>query len=225
MTSSTPDTVIANNSHTIGAVIVPAGEGVDLRLTKTDSIDPVALNAPFTYTLTVTNAGATEATSVVVTDNMPSGIAISYATSPSGMCSAIGSQVLCSFASILPGQTVTMTFNATGTSVGAWTNQASVTSAQIELTPADNVVSETTMVIAAVSCSASFVPPIAAAGAGLRLRRHVRRPERRRTRGPRHDHAAGRCRGGVPRHCGGRIRAGRDVSGGRSARSKACSPT
>ena len=99
MTSSTPDTVIANNSHTIGAVIVPAGEGVDLRLTKTDSIDPVALNAPFTYTLTVTNVGTTEATSVVVTDNLPSGIAITYATSPSGMCSAIGSQVLCSFAS------------------------------------------------------------------------------------------------------------------------------
>ena len=33
-----------------------------------------------------------------------------------------------------------MTFNAVGTSVGARTNQASVTSAQIELTPADNVV-------------------------------------------------------------------------------------
>ena len=31
VTSATPDTVIANNSHTIGAVIVPAGEGVDLR--------------------------------------------------------------------------------------------------------------------------------------------------------------------------------------------------
>ena len=115
MTSSTPDTVIANNSHTIGAVIVPAGQGVDLRLTKTDSIDPVALNAPFTYTLTVTNVGTTEATNVVVTDNVPSGIAITYATSPSGMCSAISTQVLCSFASILPGQTVTMTFNATGT--------------------------------------------------------------------------------------------------------------
>ena len=91
VTSSTPDTVIANNSHTIGAVIVPAGQGVDLRLTKTDSIDPVALNAPFTYTLTVSNVGTTEATNVVVTDNLPSGISITYATSASGMCSAIGS--------------------------------------------------------------------------------------------------------------------------------------
>jgi uncharacterized repeat protein (TIGR01451 family) len=159
VTSSTPDTVIANNSHTIGAVIVPAGEGVDLRLTKTDSNDPVALNVPFTYTLTVSNVGTTAATSVVVTDNMPSGIAITYATSASGMCSAISSQVLCSFASILPGETVTMTFTAHGTSTGAWTNQASVTSAQIELTPADNVVSETTMVVAAVNCGASFGPP------------------------------------------------------------------
>ena len=122
VTSTTPDAVIANNSHTINAVVVPAGQGVDLRLTKTDSLDPVAVNAPFTYTLTVTNAGTTEATNVVVTDNVPAGISITYATSASGMCSAISTQVLCSFASILPGQTVTMTFNATGTSVGAWTN-------------------------------------------------------------------------------------------------------
>ena len=85
------------------------------------------------------------------------------------MCSAIGSQVLCSFASILPGQTVTMTFSATGTSVGAWTNQASVASAEIELTPADNVVAETTMVIAAVSCrrEAYGPPTLLRGGAGL----------------------------------------------------------
>ena len=124
VSSQTPDSVIANNFHTIAASIVPAGQGVSLSLTKTDSIDPVAVDAPFTYTLTATNAGTTVATNVVVTDHVPAGITITYATSASGMCSAISSQVLCSFASLTPGESVTMTFNATATAAGVVTNQA-----------------------------------------------------------------------------------------------------
>ena len=146
VSSQTPDSVIANNFHTIAASIVPAGQGVSLTLTKTDSIDPVAVNAPFIYTLTATNAGTTLATNVVVTDHVPAGITITYATSPSGMCSAISSQVLCSFATLEPGQTVTMTFNATATATGVVTNQAVVTSAEVELTPADNIATQTTVV-------------------------------------------------------------------------------
>ena len=129
--------------------IVPAGQGVDLRLTKTDSIDPVAVNAPFTYTLTATNVGTTAATNVVVTDNVPSGITITYATSASGMCSAISSQVLCSFASLLPGETRHDDVQRHGTAVGTVTNQASVTSAEVELTPADNVATQSTVVVIA----------------------------------------------------------------------------
>jgi uncharacterized repeat protein (TIGR01451 family) len=166
--STTADRVSANNSHTLSVPILPAGQGVDLQLTKTDSADPVVVNQPFTYTLTLTNAGATEATNVVVTDNVPAGISVTYATSASGMCSAVGAQVLCSFASLLPGQTVTMTLNATGTTVGAHSNQASVTSAQVELTPADNVATESTMVVAApVGCStAMFAGPTRLAATG-----------------------------------------------------------
>ena len=104
VSSQTPDSVIANNFHSIAASIVPAGQGVSLSLTKSDSTDPVAVDVPFTYTLTATNAGTTIATNVLVTDHVPAGITITYATSPSGMCSAISSQVLCSFASLAPGR-------------------------------------------------------------------------------------------------------------------------
>ena len=160
MTSSTPDSVIANNSHTIGAVIVPAGQGVDLRLTKTDSIDPVALNAPFTYTLTVTNVGTTEATNVVVTDNVPAGIAITYATSPSGMCSAISTPGAVQLRVDPAGPDGDDDVQRHRHERRRVTNQASVTAAQIELTPADNVVSETTMVVAVANCAApSFSGP------------------------------------------------------------------
>ena len=130
----------------------------------------MALNAPFTYTLTVTNAGSTVATNVVVTDNLPAGINVTYATTPPpGMCSAISGRCCAASPRILPGETVTMTFNAVGTTVGAWTNQASVTAAQVELTPADNVVSEPTMVVgeSAVCSVVNFSgPTILSRGSG-----------------------------------------------------------
>ena len=124
-------------------------------------MDPVAVNAPFTYTLTATNIGTTVATNVLVTDNVPAGITITSATSVSGMCSAISSQVLCSFASLAPGESVTMTLNAIGTTTGIVTNQAAVTSAEVELTPADNVASQTTAVVTTAVCSAvTFSGPV-----------------------------------------------------------------
>ncbi len=161
MTSQTPDTVIANNFHTVAATILPPGQGVDLALTKADSIDPVGLKQPFTYTLTAANHGTTLATNVLVTDNVPAGITITYATSAQGMCSAISSQVLCSFATLAPGETVTMTFTAVGTAVGVVTNQASVTSAEPELTPGDNVATQVTAIVQSAVCSAvTFSGPV-----------------------------------------------------------------
>ena len=90
---------------------------------------------------------------MVVTDNVPAGITITYATSASGMCSAISSQVLCSFASLAPGESVTMTFNAIATATGIVTNQAVVTSAEVELTPADNVATQMTVVVTTAACA------------------------------------------------------------------------
>ena len=161
VTSQTLDTVIANNFHTVAATILPAGQGVDLALTKADSIDPVGLKQPFTYTLTASNHGTTVATNVVVTDNVPAGITIDYATSASGLCSAVSTQVLCSFASLAPGQSVTMTFNAIGTAVGVVTNQSSVGSAEPELTPADNIATQVTTIVTSAVCSAvTFSGPV-----------------------------------------------------------------
>ena len=45
----------------------------DLSITKTDSADPVTADADVTYTLSVTNAGPSDATNVVVSDPLPAG--------------------------------------------------------------------------------------------------------------------------------------------------------
>ena len=59
------------------------------------------------------------ATSVVVTDNVPSGIAISYATSAARHVLGDRQPGAVQLRVLAPGETVTMTFNAVGTSVGA----------------------------------------------------------------------------------------------------------
>ena len=58
----------------------------DLSLTKTHSTDPVALGAPFTYTLVVTNKGPAPATKVTLADKLPSGVSFVSARSSQGRC-------------------------------------------------------------------------------------------------------------------------------------------
>ena len=45
----------------------------DVAITKADVPDPVTVGGPLTYTLVVTNNGPDDASSIVVTDTLPSG--------------------------------------------------------------------------------------------------------------------------------------------------------
>ena len=61
----------ANNTATQATTInAPA---YDLIVNKTDDVDPVNVGDNVTYTLTVTNNGASTAENVVLTDSLPSG--------------------------------------------------------------------------------------------------------------------------------------------------------
>lgn len=61
-----PDTTDDSDTETTGVVA-----DAELALTKTDSPDPVAAGAELTYTLTLANAGPSDATSVVLSDVLP----------------------------------------------------------------------------------------------------------------------------------------------------------
>ena len=165
VTGAGQDASQGNNSHTIAATVVAAGAGVNLTLAKTGPAASVAISAPFTYGLTVTNAGLTTASNVIVTDPIPAGLSISTATPSQGSCSIAAGQVVCSLGTLTAGQAVTMTLSAAATVAGLVTNAAGVTSDGLELTPGDNVAVVQTMVVATAACSVpAFSGPVSYQG-------------------------------------------------------------
>jgi uncharacterized repeat protein (TIGR01451 family) len=147
-----------------------AGTIVNLSLTKTDSSDPVEAGVPFTYTLTVTNAGTTLATNVVVVDVIPTGLNI-LGTSTTGRDCTVGpGEVQCDIGTLVPGERATVTLAVSASGPALITNTASVTSGGVELTPADNVATEQTMVLTSLACSAAtFSGPLVQGAPDLSL--------------------------------------------------------
>jgi uncharacterized repeat protein (TIGR01451 family) len=74
VTSNTFDPNDTNNSAVVSNVDVIQPGLPDLAVSRTDSSDSVAIGDTFTYTLTVTNNGSDDATGVVLTENLPSGM-------------------------------------------------------------------------------------------------------------------------------------------------------
>ena len=118
---------------------------VDLVLTKTDSIDPVAPGAPFSYSLTVTNLGTQDATGVTITETFPEGMVLFDARGTNWSCSALN---VCTLGiSLGGGQSSTLTLDVLApTSPGTITNRAEVRSLEVEVRPEDNSASEQTVI-------------------------------------------------------------------------------
>src|SRR4030095_9097238 len=71
--TTTSDPAAANNSD---GETTDVTSQADLSIVKTDSADPVDAGSAFSYTLAVTNAGPSTATSVSVTDTLPAGAGV-----------------------------------------------------------------------------------------------------------------------------------------------------
>jgi uncharacterized repeat protein (TIGR01451 family) len=111
-----------------GATAAPGP--TDLSITKTDSPDPVVQNNNLTYTIRVTNNGANDATSVVVTDNLPAASDVDFvsATSTAGTCQRTGNTVTCELGQVNAGTTATVTIVVKAKKRGTLSNTASVSS-------------------------------------------------------------------------------------------------
>ncbi len=116
---------ISNVGRAAGTTAPTAG--VSLRLTKTDSSDPVEAGVPFTYTLTVTNAGTTPASDVVVADVIPAGLEILGTSTTGRECTLAARTVQCFVDTLPPGGTATVTLAVSANGPGLITNTASVT--------------------------------------------------------------------------------------------------
>jgi uncharacterized protein (TIGR03437 family) len=121
----------------------------DLSITKSDSPDPVITGSNVTYTITVTNNGAANAQSVVVTDNLPASISfVSCAANNGGVCSGEGNNGTITFSSLASGSSATITIVATadGAAGSSISNTATVSSATADSNSGNNSATATTAV-------------------------------------------------------------------------------
>src|SRR6185436_19828745 len=71
VTAAENDPVTLNNTATASTTVVPKA---DLSLAKSASPNPVSVNSPLTYMVTVTNHGPSPATGVTIIDALPSSV-------------------------------------------------------------------------------------------------------------------------------------------------------
>jgi uncharacterized repeat protein (TIGR01451 family) len=113
-----------NNRASVATTVGPvANLGLSLAATPR----PATLNQPLTYTLTVRNLSASEATNVLLTNRIPMRSTFVSATPSQGSCTG-GAVVSCSLGTLAPQSSAQVTIVVTPTAVGHLTNRASVKS-------------------------------------------------------------------------------------------------
>ena len=100
MTSSTTDPTPANNSDTETTTVQASA---DLRVTKTDSPDPVLAGTNLTYTISVDNLGPSDNTGFSLSDTIPAGTSF---VSASPACGNVAGTVTCTSAGLVAGTSV-----------------------------------------------------------------------------------------------------------------------
>ncbi len=119
-----------------------------LRLTTSDSPDPVAPGGTLTYTLAVKNLSAGPATNVALTDSLPGGTTFESVTAvDQGTCTQAAGTVECALGEVRGGATATVLVKAkVPDEPTTLTSRATVRSAEADAYAADNIAVETTAV-------------------------------------------------------------------------------
>jgi uncharacterized repeat protein (TIGR01451 family) len=162
----------------IAAIVADAGSAAqpgtaNLKITKTDSPDPVRVGASLTYTIGVENVGPSPATGVVVTDNLPKGVRLVSATGPSGVCAAQGNKVTCVIGNLDPvgvnygGAPVTVTIVVAPENAGTIRNTATVKGDQKDPNDKNNKATATTRVLGGATCRGVTATVIGTPGGDL----------------------------------------------------------
>ena len=125
VTSTTSDPVPGNDATSEDTAITTSA---DISVTKIESADPVNAGAGFSYTVTVSNAGPSDAASVSLTDVLPPEVVFVSATPVQGSCLEAAGTVTCSLGTIAAGASVDVVIAVTvpaDTAAGTVTNNAS----------------------------------------------------------------------------------------------------
>jgi uncharacterized repeat protein (TIGR01451 family) len=133
-------------------VSAAAPGSADLRITKTDSPDPVNVGSTLTYTIQVHNLGPEAATGVTVTDQLPKGVDFVSASASSGTCTHSGRRVTCELGTVGVGGVnysgaASVTIAVIPRSLGTISNTASVRGGQKDPAAGNNRATATTRVV------------------------------------------------------------------------------
>jgi uncharacterized repeat protein (TIGR01451 family) len=164
-TASAPvDLTAANDS----ATATVKGLAADLSVTKVNNADPVEAGQQIQYTITVSNAGPSDASSVNLTDTMPSDIQ-SPEYSTDGGTNWIAWTGSLNLGTVNSGNSQQVLIRGTISSAasGTITNTANVTSTVTDPNTANNTDSETTTIGGfEISCADSGIPCVERVGGG-----------------------------------------------------------
>lgn len=155
---------VSSGSHHIKLAIADAGDAAydswvflaggsfvsgeaDLQLTKSDAPDPVQIGLPLTYTLTVTNAGPDDATSVIVQDILPAGVTFVSAVASQGVVSESAGILSANLGTVVDGGSATVVIQVIPTAIGSIVNTATVQAAQVDTNSSNNSATEATTVV------------------------------------------------------------------------------
>ena len=125
--SVTPDPNVANNSWNELTTVLPLTADVSISVSHVPA-QPV-VGEPLTYAITATNGGPSTATTVVVTDTLPSGV--TFVSVSDDNCSVYGTQVTCQAGSLAPGEFRTFTVVVTPHAAQPITNTATVSASPV----------------------------------------------------------------------------------------------
>jgi uncharacterized repeat protein (TIGR01451 family) len=144
--------VLAN----VGSAAQPGSS--NLKITKSDSPDPVHVGSQLTYAIRVENLGPAPATGVTVTDNLPNGVGLVSASGPAGACAIQGGKLSCPIGALAPvgvdygGSPASVTIVVVPHRTGTIRNTATVKGDQKDPVGANNKATASTRVIGALTC-------------------------------------------------------------------------
>jgi uncharacterized repeat protein (TIGR01451 family) len=168
------DTLFAEADKTCTITVLAAS--ADLSITKTGPAT-AGPNTNITYTITVSNAGPSFASSVVVTDVLPAGLTFVSATPSQGLCSGSGT-VTCSLGTVNIGASATISLVAhTPANVSTFSNTATVSSATTDPTPGNNTSTANTSPVTAIPTVSIWglgLLTLLMAGLGVLVQRRMR---------------------------------------------------
>jgi len=126
----------------------------NLSITLSSSANPVSVNSNFVYTIQVMNAGPDQATSVSLTNTLPTAVNSVSVTTSQGSCTVTNGQVTCAIGTLTNQALATVSITATPTSPGIWlTNTAIVSRSEAEAYIGDNTATNVTYVAPALFVS------------------------------------------------------------------------